>query len=52
MHHFHVIMSIILLFHESRPEKIVNHAITQTPGGNSKTNQKRKYKNPCQYKET
>ena len=41
MHHFHVIMSIILLLHESRPEKMVNHAITPTPGGNSKTNQKK-----------
>ena len=41
MHRFHVIMSIILLFHESRPEKMVNHAITPTSGGNSKTNQKK-----------
>ena len=35
MHHFHAITSIICLFHESRPEKRANQAITQTAGGAS-----------------
>ena len=35
MHHFHAITPIILLFYESRPEKMVNHAISPTAGGAS-----------------
>ena len=35
MHHFHSIAPIILLFHESRPEKTVNHTITSTAGSTS-----------------
>ena len=36
MHHFYTITPIISLFHESHPEKIVNHSITPTAGGASK----------------
>ena len=35
MYHFHAITLIILLFHESRLEKMANHAITPTAGGAS-----------------
>ena len=35
MHHFHAITQTVLLFHESRPEKRVNQAITPTAGGAS-----------------
>ena len=35
MHYFHFITSIILLFHESRPDKRATHAITPTTGGTS-----------------
>ena len=33
MHSFHAIAPIILLFHESRPEKRANRIITSTCGG-------------------
>ena len=36
MHHFYTIMPIISLFHESRPEKMVNLTITPTAEGASK----------------
>ena len=32
MHHFHAITPIVLLFHESRPEKRTNHIITPSAG--------------------
>ena len=35
MHHFQVVTPIILLFHESQPEKRVNHSIKPTAGGAS-----------------
>ena len=35
MHHFYAITPNILLFHESRLDKMANHAITPTPGGAS-----------------
>ena len=37
MHHFHAITSIILLFQESRPEKMANFDITPTTGRILKT---------------
>ena len=33
MHHSHAITLIILLLHQSRLEKMANHAITPTAGG-------------------